>query len=84
MGQMPVLLPGGTDGQAPFEILAVIGRLEIGSRRILEVVRLSLMHPAEFVESRQAIAGRAGGKHTYGIFVTGMLLPLDFRNLATA
>ena len=42
------------------------------------------MYPAEFVHCREAITGGTGGKHTYGLFVPGMLLALDFCDFPTA
>ncbi len=42
------------------------------------------MHPTEFVQCREAVAGGTGGKQSHGIFVPGMLLALDFRDFPSA
>ena len=84
MCQMAVLLPGGTDSQTAIQVFPVFGQMEIGRGRILQIIALPLMHPAELVQCREAVTGGTGGKQAHGIFVPGMLLALNFGDFATA
>ena len=58
--------------------------MEISRCRIFQIIAQTLMDPTELVESRQAITGRAGRKQSHRLFISGMLLALDFRDFPPA